>query len=73
MDSIGELQPGSWSLLSCEKSMNDSPDSPFRIQQELDDLRLEFEGEREVLQQHTSFLIQQNLTLAECTREQMDL
>lgn len=53
--------------------MNDPLDSPCRIQQELDDLRLEFEGEREVLQQHTSLLVQQNLTLAECTREQLDL
>lgn len=53
--------------------MNDLPDSPCRIQQELNDLRLEFEGEREVLQQHTSLLVQQNLTLAEFTREQLAL
>ncbi|XP_056874213.1 CDK5 regulatory subunit-associated protein 2 isoform X6 [Takifugu flavidus] len=71
--SLGERQPGSQSLLSCEESMKDPPDSPCRIQQELDDLRMELEGEREVLQQHTSLLVQQNLTLAECTREQLDL
>lgn len=53
--------------------MKEPPDSPGRIQQELDDLRLELEGEREVLHQHTSLLVQQNLTLAECTREHLDL
>lgn len=73
VDSLGELQPGSQSLLSCEESMKDPPDSPCRIQQELDDLRMELEGEREVLQQHTSLLVQQNLTLAESTREQLHL
>lgn len=49
--------------------MRDPPDSPGRIQQELDELRTELEGEREVLQQH----VQHSLTLAECTREQLDL
>lgn len=73
VDSLGELQPGSHSLLSREESVNDPPDSPRRIQQELDHLRLELEGEREVLQQHTSLLVQQNLALAACTREQLDL
>lgn len=53
--------------------MKDPPDSPCRIQQELDDLRMALVGEREVLQQHTSLLVQHNLTLAECTREQLDL
>ncbi|XP_078127487.1 CDK5 regulatory subunit-associated protein 2 isoform X3 [Sander vitreus] len=69
--SLGELQQGS--LLSCEESMRDPSDSPARIQQEIDNLRLELEGERELLQQHLSLLVQQNLTLAEYTREQLDL
>ena len=73
MGSLGELQQGSESLLSCEESMTDPPDSPTRIQQELDNLRVELEGERELLQQHVCLLVQQNLTLAECTREQLDL
>lgn len=55
------------------ESMTEPPDSPARIQQEVDNLRLELEGERELLQQHVSLLVQQNLTLAECTREQLDL
>lgn len=71
--SVGELQLGSQSLLSYEESMRDPLDSPARIQQEIDNLRLELEGERELLQQHISLLVQQNLTLAECTREQLDL
>ncbi|XP_075944652.1 CDK5 regulatory subunit-associated protein 2 isoform X4 [Anarhichas minor] len=71
--SLGEPQQGSQSLLSCEESMRDPPDSPARIQQEIDHLRLELEGERELLQQHIGLLVQQNLTLAECTREQLDL
>lgn len=53
--------------------MRDPPDSPARIQQEIDYLRVELEGERELLQQHVCFLVQQNLTLAECTREQLDM
>ncbi|KAF0031642.1 hypothetical protein F2P81_016197 [Scophthalmus maximus] len=56
-----------------EESMPDHPNSPARIQQELDHLRLELEGERELLQQSVSVLVQHNLTLAECTREQLDL
>lgn len=71
--SLGEPQQGSQSLLSCEESIRDPPDSPARIQQELDNLRVELEGERELLQQHVGNLVQQNLTLAECTREQLDL
>lgn len=71
MGSLGELQQGS--LLSCEESMRDPSDSPARIQQEIDNLRLELEGERELLQQHLGLLVQQNLTLAEYTREQLDL
>lgn len=73
MGSLGEFQQASQSLLSFEESVRDPPDSPARIQQELDNLRLELEGERELLQQHVSLLVQQNLTLAECTREQLDL
>lgn len=71
--SFEELQQGSQSLLSYQESMRDPPDSPARIQQEIDNLRLELEGERELQQQHISLLVQQNLTLAECTREQLDL
>lgn len=73
MGSFEELQQGSQSLLSYQESMRDPPDSPARIQQEIDNLRLELEGERELQQQHISLLVQQNLTLAECTREQLDL
>lgn len=73
MGSLGELQQGSQALLSFMESMTEPPDSPARIQQEVDNLRLELEGERELLQQHVSLLVQQNLTLAECTREQLDL
>lgn len=73
VDSLGKLQQGSQSLLSYEESMRDAPDSPARIQQEINNLRLELEGERELLQQHISVLVQQNLTLAECTREELDL
>ncbi|KAM9841643.1 CDK5 regulatory subunit-associated protein 2 [Aulostomus maculatus] len=54
-------------------SVKDLPDSPAAIQLEINNLRVELEGERELLQQHISFLVQQNLTLAECTREQLDL
>lgn len=53
--------------------MRDPPESLCRIQQEIDYLRLELEGERELLQQHVALLVQQNLTLADCTREQLDL
>ncbi|KAM7368804.1 hypothetical protein PAMP_013111 [Pampus punctatissimus] len=70
--SLVELQQGSQSL-SYQESVKDLPDSPARIQQEIDNLRLEIEGERELLHHHISFLTQQNLTLAECTREQLDL
>lgn len=73
VDSLGKLQQGSQSLLSYEESMRDPPDSPARIQQEINNLRLELEGERELLQQHISVLVQQNLSLAECTREELDL
>lgn len=74
MGSLGELQQGSQSLLSHEEErMRDPPDSMARIQQEVDNLRVELEGERELLQQHISLLVQQNLTLAECTSEQLDL
>ncbi|TKS84792.1 CDK5 regulatory subunit-associated protein 2 [Collichthys lucidus] len=69
--SFGELQQES--PLSYEESMRDPPDSTALIQQELDNLRLELEAERELLQQHVSLLVQQNLNLAECTREQLDL
>ncbi|XP_069370322.1 CDK5 regulatory subunit-associated protein 2 isoform X7 [Paralichthys olivaceus] len=70
--SLGELQQGSHSLLSHE-DMRDLPDNPARIQLELDHLRLELEGDRELLQQCIRVLVQQNLTLAKCTREQLDL
>ncbi len=73
MGSPGELQQGSQSLLSHEESMRDPPDSPARIQQEIDNLRVELEGERELMQRHVSLLVQQNLNLAECTSEQLDL
>ena len=73
MGSVGELQQGPQLLLSYEESMREPPDSPARIQQELDYLRVELEGERELLQQHVCFLVHQNLTLAECTREQLDM
>lgn len=59
--------------LSYEEDLIDPPDSPARIQQELDNLRLELEGEREVLQHNICVLVQHNLTLAEFTREQLDL
>lgn len=71
--SLGKLQQGSQSLLSYEESMRDPPDSPARIQQEIDNLQMELEGERALLQQHISLLVQQNLTLAERTREELDL
>ena len=71
--SLRELQQEAHSPLSCEKSMRDPPDSTARIQQEIDNLRMELKGGRELLQQHVSFLVQQNLTVAECTREQLDL
>ncbi|XP_041825262.1 CDK5 regulatory subunit-associated protein 2 isoform X3 [Melanotaenia boesemani] len=71
--SLGELPQTSQLLLFYEKSMGDPADSPSRIQQEIDYLRLELEGERELLQQHMSLLVHQNLTLAESTREQLDL
>lgn len=73
VSSPGELQQGSQPLLSQEENVTDPPDSPDRIQQEIDHLRAELEGERELLRQHMSLLVQQNLTLAECTREQLDL
>lgn len=53
--------------------MGEPPDSLSSIQRELDNLRLELEGERELLQLHVSLLVRQNLSLAECTREQLDL
>lgn len=53
--------------------MRDRPDSLCRIQQEIDNLRLELEGERELLLEHVSLLVYQNLSLAECTRKQLDL
>lgn len=73
MGSFGELQQASQSLLSYEECMRDPPESLCAIQQEIDYLRLELEAERELLQQHVGLLVQQNLTLAECTREQLDL
>lgn len=73
MDSLWELQQGLQSLLSYEESMKDSLDSPARIQQEIDNLRMELEGERESLQQCIGLLVHQNFTLAECTRQQLDL
>lgn len=73
MGSFGELQQTSQSLLSYEECMRGPPESLCRIQQEIDYLRLELEGERELLQQHVALLVQQNLTLADCTREQLDL
>ncbi|KAM9820920.1 LOW QUALITY PROTEIN: CDK5 regulatory subunit-associated protein 2 [Neosynchiropus ocellatus] len=54
-------------------SWSDLPDSSVRIQQEIDNLRVELEGDRELLQQHVAFLVRQNLTLAECAGEQLDL
>ncbi|KAM6902078.1 CDK5 regulatory subunit-associated protein 2 [Xenentodon cancila] len=71
--SLGELQQASKSPLSHEESMEDPPDSLSRIQWEIDYLRLELEAERVLLQQHVSLLVHYNLTLAECTREQLDL
>ncbi|XP_041666667.1 CDK5 regulatory subunit-associated protein 2 isoform X2 [Cheilinus undulatus] len=71
--SLLELQHGSQPPLSFEDSMSRPADSTARIQQEIDDLRMELEGERELLQQHISLLVQHNLSLAECTREQLDL
>ncbi|XP_067341071.1 CDK5 regulatory subunit-associated protein 2 isoform X6 [Channa argus] len=71
--SLCEVQRGSQPLLSYEESIRDPPDSPARIQLELDNLRLELEGERELLQQHVSLLVQQKLTLVECSNEQLDL
>ncbi|XP_069571754.1 CDK5 regulatory subunit-associated protein 2 [Brachyistius frenatus] len=71
--SLEELQQASQSALSYEQSLRDPANSLCRIQEDIDYLRLELEGERELLQQHVSLLVQQNLTLAECTREQLDL
>lgn len=68
--SVGQLQQGS--LLSGQ-SMADPPDSTARVQQEIETLRLELEGDRELLQLHVGLLVQQNLSLAESTREQLDL
>lgn len=48
-------------------------DSLSRIQQDIDYLRLELDDERAVLQQHIRLLVQQNLSLAEYTREQLAL
>ncbi|XP_072310730.1 CDK5 regulatory subunit-associated protein 2 [Eucyclogobius newberryi] len=52
---------------------HDLPLSPAQIQQEIDRLRVDLEDERELLQQHVSLLVHQNLTLADCTRDQLDL
>ncbi|KAM9306675.1 CDK5 regulatory subunit-associated protein 2 isoform 3-T3 [Pholidichthys leucotaenia] len=71
--SHGEIHQASQPLFSSEDSMNDPHDSMCRIQEEIDNLRLELEGERELLQQHVGLLVQQNLNLAECTKEQLDL
>uniref|UniRef100_UPI003AAC0E90 CDK5 regulatory subunit-associated protein 2 n=1 Tax=Centroberyx gerrardi TaxID=166262 RepID=UPI003AAC0E90 len=71
--SLGEFQQGLQELFSYKESVSDLPDTSARIQQEIDYLRVELEGERELLQQHLSLLVQQNLNLAECTREQLDL
>lgn len=51
------------------------PDSPAatRLKQGIEYLRLQLEGERELLQQQVCFLVQQNQSLAECAREQLDL
>ena len=51
----------------------DPPDSPSKIQQEIEYLRLELDGERELLQLHLSFLVQQNHNQAESAKEQLDL
>lgn len=72
MGSLGELQQASESLFFYEESVRDPPDSLCSIQQEIDALRAELEGERELLQQHVRLLVQQNLTLAEYTREQLE-
>lgn len=73
LGSLEELQQGSQQLLCYEESVRDPADSPARVQQEIDNLRAELEGERELLRQHVSFLVQQNLNLAESTRDQLDL
>ncbi|XP_056146744.1 CDK5 regulatory subunit-associated protein 2 isoform X3 [Lampris incognitus] len=73
VQSPGEPQQEMRYLFSNSESISDFPDSPARIQQEIDYLRLTLDVEREVQQQHLSFLVQQNQTLAECTREQLDL
>ncbi|PWA26806.1 hypothetical protein CCH79_00001062 [Gambusia affinis] len=59
--------------LSIDESGIDTRDTLCRIQQDVDYLRLELDVERELLQQHIRLLVQQNLSLAECTREQLDL
>lgn len=61
--SVGQLQQGP--LLSGQ-SVADPPDSTARVQQEIETLRLELEGDRELLQLHVGLLVQQN-------REQLDL
>lgn len=68
--SVGEHHQAGASLLSC---VRDPPERLSSIQQDIDNLRTELEGERELLQQHVGFLVLQNLILAECTREQLDL
>lgn len=68
VSSVEDLEQGSLHL-----GLNDLPDSPAKIQQELDRLRVDLEDERELLQEHVSLLVQHNLTLADHTREQLDL
>lgn len=68
--SLGEHQQ---EPLSTEESRIDPHDGLSRIQQDIDYLRLELDGERELLQQHIRLLVQQNLSLAQYTREQLDL
>ena len=57
-----------------ELQYSSSPqDGPASIQQEIEYLRWQLEGERELLQQHIHSLVQQNFNLAQSTREQLDL
>lgn len=48
-----------------EESASEAPDSPGRIQQELAFLRMELEGDRELL-------VQQHLAVAQCARERQE-
>ena len=64
------FSPGSPEELQYASSPQDSPAS---IQQEIEYLRWQLEGERELLQQHLHSLVQQNAHLAQSTTEQLAL